>query len=168
MTIGVGDRLPDASFRVVTPDGAKETNTREAFGGKKVVLIGLPGAFTPTCSNNHLPGYVENRDAILAKGVDEITVISVNDQFVMAAWARFLGAEDKITFLADGNCEFTEAIGMAADMAGAGFGRRCKRFSALIDDGVVVSFNIEEQRGQAVTSGAAAMLEQLSKSSRAA
>jgi glutaredoxin/glutathione-dependent peroxiredoxin len=162
MTIGVGDRLPDATFKVVTPDGTKELTTRDVFSGKKVILIGLPGAFTPTCNNNHLPGYIENRDALISKGVDDIVVVAVNDQFVMAAWARFLGAEDRISFLADGNCEFTEAIGMAADMAGAGFGRRCKRFSALVEDGVVKSFNVEEQRGQATISGAAAMLDQLS------
>jgi glutaredoxin/glutathione-dependent peroxiredoxin len=161
MTIGIGEKLPTATFKVATADGVKELTTDDVFSGKKVVLIGLPGAFTPTCNNSHLPGYIENRDALLDRGVDDIAVVSVNDQWVMAAWARFLGAEDRITFLADGNCEFTDAIGMAVDMSGAGFGRRSKRFSALVEDGVVKSLNIEEQRGQATTSGAAAMLEQL-------
>jgi peroxiredoxin len=163
MTISVGEKLPAATFKVVTEDGVKELTTDDVFSGKRVVLIGLPGAFTPTCSSNHLPGYIENRDAIISKGVDDIAVVSVNDQFVMAAWARFLGAEGRITFLADGNCAFSDAVGLSADMSGAGFGRRCQRFSALIEDGVVKSLNIEEQRGQAVTSGAAAMLEELSR-----
>ena len=168
MTIQVGDKLPAAKLKAVTPEGATDMNTDDLFSGKKVVLVGLPGAFTPTCNNNHVPGYLENQDALAAKGVDTIAVLSVNDQFVMAAWARFLGAENRIMFLADGNCDFTDAIGMGIDLGVAGFGRRCQRFSALIEDGVVTALNIEEQRGDATNSGAAFMLEQLAKTSQAA
>jgi len=161
MTIGVGDKLPAATFKVPTADGVKEMTTDEVFAGKKIVLIGVPGAFTPTCSNNHLPGFIDNYDALLDKGVDGIAVMSVNDQFVMQAWARFLGVEDRITFLADGNAEFSDAIGLAIDLSVANFGKRCQRFSAIVDDGVVKSLNIEVERGQATNSGAAAMLQQL-------
>ncbi|MGY6708674.1 MAG: redoxin family protein [Rhizobiaceae bacterium] len=161
MTIGVGDKLPTATFKVPTADGFKDMTTDEVFAGKKIVLIGVPGAFTPTCSNNHLPGFIENYDALLDKGVDGIAVLSVNDQFVLSAWARFLGVEDRIVFLADGNAEFSEAIGLAIDLSVANFGKRCQRFSAIVDDGVVKSLNIEVERGQATNSGAAAMLQQL-------
>ncbi|MCG6113716.1 MAG: peroxiredoxin [Mesorhizobium sp.] len=161
MTIGVGDKLPAATFKVPTADGVKEMTTDEVFAGKKIVLVGVPGAFTPTCSNNHLPGFIDNYDALLDKGVDGIAVLSVNDQFVMQAWSRFLGVEDRITFLADGNAEFSDAIGLAIDLSVANFGKRCQRFSAIVDDGVVKSLNIEVERGKATNSGAAAMLEQL-------
>ena len=108
MTISVGDKLPDATFKTMTADGAKDMTTAEIFAGKKVVLFGVPGAFTPTCSNNHLPGYLENHDAILARGVDTIAVVAVNDIHVMGAWARFTGGEGKILFLADGNGDFVK------------------------------------------------------------
>src|SRR6478609_6776218 len=102
MAIKVGDRVPNGSFTVMTAEGPKPKTTDELFGGRKVVLFAVPGAFTPTCSNNHLPGYLENRDAILSRGVDKIAVVAVNDHHVMSAWARFTGAEGKIDFLADG------------------------------------------------------------------
>jgi peroxiredoxin len=124
------------------------------------VLFGVPGAFTPTCSNNHLPGYVENRDAILAKGVDAIAVLSVNDQFVMQAWARFSGGEGKLAFLADGNGSFVKALGLDADMSAAGFGVRSKRFSMIVEDGVVKKVNVEAGRG-VTDSAASVILEQL-------
>ena len=111
MTISVGDRLPDATFKTMTADGAKDLSTADIFAGKKVVLFGVPGAFTPTCSNNHLPGYIENYDAILSRGVDKVAVVATNDHHVMAAWARFSGGEGKILFLADGNAEFVRATG---------------------------------------------------------
>ena len=103
MTIAVGEKLPEATFKTMTPDGAKNVTIAEIFGGKKVVLFAVPGAFTPTCTNNHLPGYLENHDAILSRGVDTIAVVAVNDHHVMGAWARFTGGEGKIDFLADGN-----------------------------------------------------------------
>lgn len=161
MTITVGQKLPDVTFRTKTEDGTKELSTAEVFAGKKVVLFGVPGAFTPTCSNNHLPGYLENYDAILAKGVDAIAVISVNDVFVMGAWARFTGGEDKILFLADGSGDFAKATGLDTDLSARGLGLRSQRFSMIVDDGTVTALNIEEVPGQATNSGAAKILEQL-------
>lgn len=161
MTISVGDKLPQATFKTMTADGAKSLTTDEIFAGKKVVLFGVPGAFTPTCSNNHLPGYLENRDAILARGVDKIAVIAVNDHHVMTAWSRFTGGEGKIEFLADGNGDFIKALGLDIDLSGGGLGLRSKRFSMIVDDGKVTALNIEDSPGQAVESGAAKLLEQL-------
>jgi len=161
MTISVGDRLPDLKLKKASPEGAEDISTGDFFAGRKVVLLGVPGAFTPTCSNNHVPGFVENYDAILSRGVDAIAVLAVNDHHVMGAWARFLGAEDRLTFLADGNGEFTRALGLELDLAKAGLGTRCQRFSMIVEDGVVKHLNIEELPGQAVTSGAARILEQL-------
>ena len=159
MTISIGDRLPNASFKVMTEDGAKTLTTDEIFAGKKIVMFGVPGAFTPTCSNNHLPGYLENHDAILARGVDTIAVLAVNDHHVMAAWARFTGAEGKILFLADGSGEFVKKIGLDADMSEFGMGVRSRRFSMIVDDGKVTALNIETQPG-VNESGAAKILEQ--------
>jgi glutaredoxin/glutathione-dependent peroxiredoxin len=161
MTIGVGDKLPEGSFKVMTADGAKTLTADEVFSGKKVVLFAVPGAFTPTCSNNHLPGYLENRDAILARGVDTIAVVAVNDHHVMAAWARFTGGENKILYLADGNGDFVKALGLDMDLSVGGLGLRSKRFSMIVDDGKVMALNIEDMPGQAVTSGASRLLEQL-------
>ena len=160
MTISIGDKLPEASFKVMTPDGSKTLTTENIFAGKKVVLFGVPGAFTPTCSNNHLPGYIENRDAILARGVDTIAVVSVNDQFVMAAWARFSGAEDKILFLADGNGDFVKAAGLSADFSANAMGLRSKRFAMIVDNGTVTVLNVETQPG-VNESGASKILELL-------
>ena len=161
MTISVGDKLPEGSFKVMTADGVKTLTTGEVFSGRKVVLFAVPGAFTPTCSNNHLPGYLENRDAILSRGVDTIAVLAVNDVHVMTAWARFTGGEDKILFLADGSGNFVKAIGLDNDLGAAGMGLRSKRFSMIVNDGKVEALNIEDMPGQAVTSGAAKLLEQL-------
>lgn len=161
MTISAGAKLPEATFKVMTDDGSKTLTTAEIFSGKKVVLFGVPGAFTPTCSNNHLPGYLENRDAILGKGVDTIAVVAVNDQHVMRAWARFTGGEDKILYLADGNGDFIKATGLDMDMSGGGMGVRSKRFSMIVDDGKVTALNIEDSPGNAVESGAAKILDQL-------
>ena len=161
MTISVGETLPDATFKIMTADGSKDVTTAEIFGGKKVVLFAVPGAFTPTCSNNHLPGYLENHDAILARGVDTIAVVAVNDQHVMAAWSRFTGAEGKIVFLADGNADFVRAIGLDQDASAGGMGVRAKRFSMIVEDGKVTALNIEGKPGQTIDSGAARILEQL-------
>ncbi|EKF41333.1 peroxiredoxin [Nitratireductor indicus] len=161
MPISVGDRIPEASLKQVDTDGAKDVSTNDFFAGRKVVLFGVPGAFTPTCSNNHLPGFVENRDAIGAKGIDDVAVISVNDHFVMKAWAGFTGAEDKITFLSDGNGDVTRALGLDIDLSKGGLGARSKRYSMIVDNGVVTAVNVEENPGEAVTSGAARILEQL-------
>lgn len=161
MTISVGDKLPEATFKTMTADGAKDIASADIFAGKKVVLFAVPGAFTPTCSNNHLPGYLENHDAILARGVDTIAVVAVNDVHVMGAWARFTGGEEKILYLADGSGNFAKATGLDLDLSAGGMGLRSKRYSMIVDDGKVTSLNIEDKPGQAVDSSAAKLLEQL-------
>ncbi|GAB1581295.1 peroxiredoxin [Phyllobacterium phragmitis] len=161
MTIRVGDKVPAATFKVKTAEGIKDITSEELFGGKKVVLFGVPGAFTPTCSLNHLPGYLENHEAILAKGVDQIAVVAVNDPHVMGAWAQSTGGEGKILYLSDGNGTFTKAAGLDIDLSAAHLGTRSKRYSALIEDGVVKALNIEDAPGQAITSSAAELLKQL-------
>lgn len=161
MAINVGDKLPEATFMTMATDGAANMTVSEIFDGKKVVIFGVPGAFTPTCSNNHLPGYLENHDAILARGVDTVAVVAVNDHHVMGAWARFTGGEGRLLYLADGNGDFTRAIGMEADMSAGGLGRRSMRYSMIVDDRTVTALNVEQQRGKAVESGAARILEQL-------
>ncbi|MEA2833713.1 MAG: glutaredoxin/glutathione-dependent peroxiredoxin [Methylobacteriaceae bacterium] len=161
MTIKVGDRIPDATFTVMTSDGPQTRTTDEFFKGRRVVLIGVPGAFTPTCHRNHLPGFVSKADEILGKGIDEIAVTGVNDVFVMDAWAKQSGAEGKVTFLADGSANFAKAIGLSLDMSQRGLGTRSQRYSMLIDDGVVRKLNIEEAPGKAEVSGADALLKAL-------
>lgn len=161
MTIAVGDRIPDLTLKRATPEGAIDTPLGAYFAGRKVVLFAVPGAFTPTCSNNHLPGFLENRDAILAKGVDQIAVLAVNDHHVMNAWARFTGGEGKIDFIADGSGALTKALGLELDATGGGMGIRSKRFSMIVEDGVVTSLNLETKPGAAEESGAARILELL-------
>ena len=161
MTIKIGDKLPAATFKVKTADGVKDITTDEVFKDKKVVLFAVPGAFTPTCSLNHLPGYVDNYQAIIDKGVDTIAVVAVNDVFVMSAWAESSRAADKILFLADGSADFTKALGMELDLSGGGLGVRSQRYSAIVEDGVVKTLNVEEQASQALTSAASKILEQL-------
>ncbi|CAN7598573.1 peroxiredoxin [Rhizobium sp. LjRoot30] len=161
MTISIGGQIPQAKFKEKTADGPHEITTEELFKGKRVVLFAVPGAFTPTCSLNHLPGYLENRDAILAKGVDDIAVVAVNDWHVMGAWAQNSGGMGKIHFLADWDGAFTKALGLDVDLSAGGLGLRSKRYSMLVEDGVVKSLNVEENPGQATVSAAATMLEQL-------
>ena len=161
MAIKVGDRLPEAKFRVMTAEGPGWKTTDEVFKGKKVVLFAVPGAFTPTCHKNHLPGFVQNAAAIKAKGIDSIAVTAVNDGFVMDAWKKASNAEGKIEFLADGNGEFAKAIDMTLDASGNGLGLRSKRYSMLVEDGVVKKLNVEEAAGKAETSSADALLKQL-------
>src|SRR5690242_18109847 len=161
MPIKVGDKLPNATFRVMTAEGPKPRTTDEIFKGKKVALFGVPGAFTPTCSNLHLPSFLNNADAFKQKGVNDIVVTAVNDVFVMNQWKKSSGAEGKIEFLADGNGEFAKAIDMAFDGSGAGLGTRSKRYSMLVDDGVVKTINIEDAPGKCDLSGGQALLAQL-------
>ena len=161
MTISVGDPLPAAKFKEKTTDGMAEITSADIFNGKKIVVFAVPGAFTPTCHLNHLPGYLENRDAILAKGADEIAVVSVNDAFVMGAWAKATGGEGKIRYLSDWDGAFTRSIGMEMDLSAGTLGMRSKRYSMIVDDGKVTALNIEDNPGQAVASGAAALIEQL-------
>ncbi len=159
--IKVGDRLPSAKFKVMTAEGPAEKTTDDIFKGKKVVLFAVPGAFTPTCHRNHLPGFLNKADTIKAKGVNTIAVTGVNDVFVMDAWKKSTGAEGKIEFLADGSADFAKAIGLSLDASAGGLGIRSKRYSMLVDDGVVKSLNIEEAPGKAEVSGADNLLKQL-------
>ena len=161
MAIQVGDKIPSATLKYLSPEGPKDITTDELFRGKKVALFAVPGAFTPTCSNNHLPGFLENYDAILGRGVDTIAVTAVNDHHVMAAWARFTAGEGKLLYLADGNGAFAKAAGLDVDLVAGGLGLRNKRFSMIVDDGKVTTLNIEEAPGKAETSSAARILEQL-------
>ena len=158
--IKVGDKLPNVTFTVMTADGPKPKTTDDVFKGKKVVLFGLPGAFTPTCHKNHLPGYRDNQAALAAKGVDTIAVTSVNDVFVMGAWRDSTGSDGKVEFLADGSAAFAKAIGMVLDLTERGMGVRSKRYSMLVQDGVVKTLNIEEAMGTA-ESGVEKMLTQV-------
>jgi glutaredoxin/glutathione-dependent peroxiredoxin len=161
MPIKVGDRLPEAKFRVMGPDGPAVKTTDEVFKGKKVVLFAVPGAFTPTCNNNHLPGFLNNAYAFKGKGIDTIAVTGVNDVFVFDAWKKATGAGSRIEFLSDGNGEFAKALDLALDASGAGLGIRSKRYSMLVEDGVVKKLNIEEAPGKAEASSAEALLKQM-------
>ena len=162
MPIAVGERVPNSRFRVTTPEGPAWKTTDEVFSGKKVVLFGVPGAFTGTCHKSHLPGFIQNADAIRKKGVDTIAVTGVNDHFVMDAWKNASGAEGKVEFLADGNGEFAKAIGLTFDGSGNGLGTRSRRYCMLVDDGVVKSLNVEEIGGKVDVSSAETLLKNLS------
>ena len=144
MTIQVGDRLPKASFIKATPDGPQPVDSEDYFRGRRIALFSVPGAFTPTCSARHLPGFVEKIDELRAKGVDEVACTAVNDAFVLQAWATSAGAEGKVTMLADGNGAFVKAIGLDADFSKFAMGTRGQRFSMLVNDGVVEQLNVEE------------------------
>ena len=161
MTINVGDRIPSVTLKQLTSEGVKEFTTDEIFRGKRVVLIAVPGAFTPACSQRHLPGYVDKAADIKAKGIDEIACVAVNDAFVMGAWGRDQKAEGKVRMFADGSGDFTRALGLELDLSKGGLGVRSKRYSMLVDDGVVKSLNVEQQPGQVDVSGAEAMLKAL-------
>ena len=159
--IKVGDRLPEAEFFVMGEEGKQTRAASDVFAGRKVVLFGLPGAFTPTCHRNHLPGYLNSIDGLHALGVAEVAVVAVNDVFVMDAWSQASNAKGKITFLADGNADFARATGLDIDLSAGGMGIRCKRFSMIVDDGVVTHFNLEDNPGVAEKSGASVIIEQL-------
>ena len=161
MAIKVGDRLPEAKFRVMTAEGPGWKTTDEVFKGKKVVLFAVPGAFTPTCHKNHMPGFVTNHDNIKAKGIDGIFVTSVNDIFVMNEWKKASAADGKVDVLADGAAEFAKAIGLENDMSAGGMGVRSKRYAMVVDDGVVKTLNIEDAPGKADISGAENLLKGL-------
>jgi peroxiredoxin len=160
MPIKVGDRLPEAKFRVMTGEGPKPKTTDEVFKGRKVALFAVPGAFTPTCSNLHLPSFLNNIEAFKSKGV-AVAVTGVNDVFVMEAWKKANNAGDKIEFLADGNGEFARAVGMDFDGSGNGLGVRSKRYSMLVDNGVVKSLNIEDAPGKCELTSGQALLKQI-------
>ena len=161
MAIKVGDRVPNGTFTVMTAEGPKPKTTDELFKGKKVVLFAVPGAFTPTCNNNHLPGFVKNAAAIKAKGVDTIAVTGVNDVFVMDAWKKATDTAGKIEFLADGSAAFANALGLSVDLGARGLGTRSQRYAMVIDDGVVKTLNVEDAPGKADISGAENLLKGL-------
>jgi peroxiredoxin len=160
MPIKVGDRLPEAKFRVMTPEGPAWRTTGEIFKGKKVALFAAPGAFTNTCHKMHVPSISQNVDALKAKGVQTVAVTAVNDVFVMDAWKKATAA-DKLDFLADGNGEFAKAVDLAFDGSGLGLGTRSRRYAMLVEDGVVKLLNIEESPGKVEVSGGDALLKQL-------
>lgn len=158
--IQVGDTIPAATLRTMSDEGPVEVEASEFFKGKKVVVFAIPGAFTPTC-NHHLPTFVNNADAIKAKGIDEIACLAVNDPFVMGAWGEANGAGGKVTMLADGNAEFSTALGMTFDGGGFGLGRRSHRYAMIVDDGVVTALSMEETPGACTVSSGEAILDSL-------
>jgi len=161
MTINVGDNMPEATLMQMTGDGPAPVSSADLFNGKRVILFAVPGAFTPTCSAQHLPGYIDNADALRAKGADSIICMAVNDVFVMDAWGKDRGAGDKVQMVADGNGDFTEALGLGMDGSGFGLGQRSQRFSLIVEDGVVTNVNLEEGGGGFKNSAAEVALEQL-------
>jgi len=160
MAIKVGDKIPSVTLRYLTSDGMQSVSSGEFFAGKRVVVFGLPGAYTRTCSSRHLPGYVTNAEALQKKGIDAVACVSVNDAFVMDAWGKEHGAPGKIVMLGDGSAELTEALGLSVDRTSAGMGIRSQRYSMIVDNGVVTALNVEPS-GEYGVSGAEAMLEKL-------
>ena len=160
MTIKAGDKMPDGKFTRMTKDGPQKLTADELFKGKKVVLFAVPGAFTPTCDKNHLPGFVKNAGAIKGKGVDTIAVTGVNDVFVMDAWKKASGG-DAIEFLADGSGNWAKALGLTADLTERGLGVRSQRYAMVVDDGVVKTLNVEDAPGKAEISGADNLLKSI-------
>jgi peroxiredoxin len=154
MTIAVGARLPNTTFRRLGAAGPETVMTEDVFAGKKAVLFAVPGAFTPTCHNNHLPGYLAAMDALAAKGVEVVAVTAVNDVFVLDAWAASTGGKGKIEFLSDGNGDFAKAIGLDLDASGGGLGLRSKRYAMVLDDMVVTHLAVEDSPGKADLSSA--------------
>ncbi|MBV9783061.1 MAG: peroxiredoxin [Acidisphaera sp.] len=147
MTIKVGETIPSTKLTIATPEGPKETTSEEVFKGKRVILFGVPGAFTPTCSMRHLPGFVEHAEAIRGRGIDTLACMAVNDAFVLAAWAREQGVGDKVTMLADGSAAFTRAMGLELDLGPRGLGLRCQRFAMVAEDMKVTHLAIEPPGG---------------------
>ena len=164
MAIKVGDKLPDATFMTMGADGPKPMTTAEVFGGKKVALFAVPGAFTPTCHKTHMPGFVNNMDQLKKKGFDTVACTSVNDVFVMTEWAKATNATGKVTMLADGAADFAKKIGMEMDLSARGLGVRSKRYAMAIENGVVKVLNIEDQPGQVSASSAETLCSMIDKS----
>lgn len=160
MTISTGDRLPAATFKMMGPEGMSDVSTKELTSGKKVVLFAVPGAFTPTCSDHHLPGFMDRVSEIKAKGVDTVACLSTNDAFVLNAWRQQRSIPEDIALLSDGNGELCEAAGLTLDLSAFGMGKRSARFAAIIDDGVVTYLGVEPG-GEVTVSGADAVLDNL-------
>ncbi len=161
MSIKVGEALPEATLISITPTGPASLATRDLFGQKKVVLFGVPGAYTGVCHKQHMPGYVQEYDAIRAKGVDTVACLAVNDPAVLTAWSKESGADGKILMLSDWNADYVKKLGLDFDGSKFGLGTRSRRFSAIVDNGVVKELNVEEVPAQVTSSGAAATLCQL-------
>ena len=161
MALSVGDTIPDVKLTTITADGLKAVQSREVLGTGKVVLFGVPGAFTPTCSDHHLPGFVMQADEILARGVDRIACIAVNDPFVMNAWGNAQGTGDKILMLADGNGDFAAQTGLQLDLSGLGLGTRSQRYAAILNNGVVEQIFVEKNAGAVDVSGSDKVLKAL-------
>ena len=161
MTISIGDKLPAATFKIKTAGALGAMSVEELTSGKKVVIFAVPGAFTPTCHAQHMPSYLNNIDAIKAKGVDTIACVTINDPFVVGAWAEATGAQGKIQLLADWDGSFTKAIDLAFDGSGAGLGTRSKRYAMIVEDGTVKALMIEENPGEMEATGADKVLEAL-------
>jgi glutaredoxin/glutathione-dependent peroxiredoxin len=160
MPIKVGDKMPAGTLTLATKDGPQKVSADEFFAGKKVALFSVPGAFTPTCDAKHLPGFVEKADDLKAKGIETIVCMSVNDAFVMKAWGKAQNVEGKVQMIADGNAEYTKALGLEMDASGFGMGTRGQRFSLLIDNGIVKQVNVEA-KGEFKVSSAEYLLAQL-------
>lgn len=160
MTIKAGDRMPEGKFKVMSDSGPKDLTTQELFNGKRVVLFSVPGAFTPTCSAKHLPGYVGMASQLRAKGIDTIACMAVNDAFVMGAWGKASNCGDKVLMLADGNGDYARALGLELDARGHGLGMRGQRFAVVVDNGVVKQLNVEAP-GQFKVSSAEHVLAEL-------
>ena len=161
MAIKVGDKVPAGTFGIMKGDGPGALSSDDLFKGKTVVLFAVPGAFTPTCSKTHLPGFVENEAALKAKGIDAIACLAVNDVFVLDAWSKGAGADGKVLMLADGNATYTKALGLELDASGFGMGTRSQRFALVAKDGVVEKLMVEPSAGQCTVSGGPSILESL-------
>lgn len=158
MPIAVGEKLPGAAFSIMTESGPVEKTTDEIFGGRRVALFAVPGAFTPTCHNQHLPGFLGSLDRFKAKGIDVVACTAVNDVFVMDAWARASGGAGRILFLADGSAAFARRLGLELDLSAVGLGVRSKRYAMIVEDGVVTALNVEDVASEAKQSSAEALL----------
>ncbi|HUI19894.1 MAG TPA: peroxiredoxin [Methylocella sp.] len=161
MAIKIGDPIPQANFTVMTQSGPELRSTDQIFKGRKVVLFGVPGAFTPACDKDHLPGFLSKVGEFSAHGIGAVAVTSVNDVFVMNAWAKQAGAEGKIIFLADGSGDFARTLGLSLDLSAHGLGLRSQRYSMIVDDGIVRKLNVEAAPGKVETSSAESLLKQL-------
>lgn len=164
MTIKVGDRLPETTFTVMGPDGPQGRTTSDVFAGKKVALFAVPGAYTPTCHKQHLPGFVQRTEELKAKGIDSIACTAVNDIFVLTHWSKDCGADGKVLMLADGGADFAKKIGLDIDLASRGFGIRSKRYAMLVEDGVVKVLNVEDAPPQHDKSSAETLCSMIDRS----
>lgn len=164
MAIKVGDKLPEATFTTMTSEGPKPMSTADVFGGKKVALFAVPGAFTPTCHKTHMPGFVSRMDELKSKGFDAVACTAVNDVFVMDEWAKATGANGKVMMLADGSADFAKKLGLELDLSSRGLGMRSKRYAMAVEDGVVKVLNIEEAPGEVKSSSAETLCSMIDKS----